>query len=530
MGTDVLFAIPGNLVQVYQSMAVGHHTEPPAKARFMASYLIRRGIGVDLIDATITGDSPKGVAEKVRDANPALVVIPVYGFNPSSSTHTMPAARALAVAIKQLCPTTPILMSGTHPAALPEKTLRDEPIDFVCAGEGPITVHELLQAIQAGGALADIRKVRSLWYWDSGAVVHNAAAPLIDLNIEPSSPAAWALMDPRRYQADDWHTFYVPPEQRMGYANPYSREGCPFSCGFCNIQAPFREGESLLGRDSNSFRELSPALFVAELEHLVGTYGIRFFKIPDEMFGLGRHALEIAKAVKERFGDELNFWCYYRVDTCQPAHLDALRAAGIRWLGLGIEAANSTVRSGQDKGFTDEKVHAVVARVVAAGLNVGLNYIFGLPGDTMETIEATYDLACELNSPFVNFYCNQCLPGSTQYAEAKAAGYPLPERIGGPGWIGHSQYAPESEPFYMGDALKPAQILAFRDWAQASYFDRPEWISMIRTRPGFGEVAARTMAEKVERVRALKRDLFGGRTFVELSREEKGMLVPRSVK
>ena len=99
---DVLFAIPGNLVQVYQGLAVGHHTEPPAKARFMASYLMRRGVSVDLIDATITGDTPEQMAQKVQEVNPRLVVIPVYGFNPSSSTHTMPAARALAQAIKAL--------------------------------------------------------------------------------------------------------------------------------------------------------------------------------------------------------------------------------------------------------------------------------------------------------------------------------------------------------------------------------------------------------------------------------------------
>ena len=93
---DVLFVIPAALTQVYQGLAGDHAIEPPAKARFMASYLMRRGYGVDLIDATITGFEPEVMAEEVRLRNPKLVVIPVYGYNPSSSTHTMPSPPAFS--------------------------------------------------------------------------------------------------------------------------------------------------------------------------------------------------------------------------------------------------------------------------------------------------------------------------------------------------------------------------------------------------------------------------------------------------
>src|SRR3989338_9332386 len=200
---DVLFIVPGNLEQVYQTLSRQHATEPPAKARFVAAYLMRRDCGVDLIDANIEGFMPEEMAEKVKELNPYLVVMPVYGFNPSSSTQTMPAARAFAQAIKNLCPEIPIIMMGTHPAGLPEKTLQDEPIDYVYGGEGPITVHELLLFLKNGKNLGDLSKVRSLWYWLDGKIVHNVPAPLIDLSLEPAT-IAWKLMDPRRYHAHDW--------------------------------------------------------------------------------------------------------------------------------------------------------------------------------------------------------------------------------------------------------------------------------------------------------------------------------------
>lgn len=506
---DALFVVPGNLEQVYQALAKKHATEPPAKARFVAAYLIRRGYGVDLIDANIEGFMPEVMAAKVKETNPHLVVMPVYGFNPSSSTQTMPAARSFAQAIKNLCPTVPIIMMGTHPAGLPQKTLDEEPIDYVCGGEGPITVHELLMFLKEGKGPNDLKKVRSLWCRIDGKVVRNAPAPLIDLNIEPALPG-WKLMDPRRYYAHDWHTLWRDFEDRTPYANPYSREGCPFSCGFCNIQTPYREGETLEVNPSlNSFRTLRPELFVEEIEYLVNHYGVKYIKIPDEMFGLGDHPVQVAKLMKERFGDSINSWAYFRVDTMNPKHAELYRSAGFRWTPFGIEAANSKVRSGQDKKFSDNHIRKIMDRVQAAGISIAMNFIFGLPGDTAESMQETYDLAVELNGAFVNFYCNQALPISTQYLEAKKTDYPLPERAGGPGWIGHSQYSYECEPFYMGSSLTPVQILAFRDKAHIDYYSRPEYRAMMLSDPDFGEVAMRNIDEWVGQIRSLQRKILG---------------------
>lgn len=506
---DVLFVVPGNLEQVYQALAKKHATEPPAKARFVAAYLMRRGCGVDLIDANVEGFMPELMAKKVKEFDPYLVVMPVYGFNPSSSTQTMPAARSFAQAIKNLCPTTPIIMMGTHSAGLPQKTLEDEPIDYVCGGEGPITVHELLTLLKKGGGSSDLKKVRSLWYKVGSKVVHNAPAPLIDLNVEPALPG-WKLMDPRRYYAHDWHTFWRDFEDRTPYANPYSREGCPFSCGFCNIQTPYREGETLQTNPNiNSFRTLRPELFVEEIEYLVNNYGIKYIKIPDEMFGLGDHPVQVAKLMKERFGDSINSWAYFRVDTMNPKHAELYRSAGFRWTPFGIEAANSKVRSGQDKKFSDDYIRKIMDRVQAAGISIAMNFIFGLPGDTAESMQETYDLAVELNGAFANFYCNQALPISTQYLEAKKADYPLPERAGGPGWIGHSQYSYECEPFYMGSSLAPTQILAFRDKAHIDYYSRPEYRAMMLNDPNFGEIAMRNINEWVGQIRSLRRKILG---------------------
>jgi len=515
---DVLFVVPRN-VQDFQVGTVPDAIEPPAKARFMMAYLWRRGCSQALIDANLTEDTPEEIAKEVVAADPRFVMMPDYGYNPSASTQTMVSAREFAQAIRNLAPRLPIMMSGTHPAAIPAKTLMDEPIDYVCVGEGPITVHEMILAQRAGGAYSDIKKVRALVHWDKTAedavVVRNDPAPLIDLNAEPAIDG-WKFMDPRRYVAHHWQAFYQGMDKRMPYANPYSREGCPFHCGFCNIQATFRDGDQLLRVQGllkpgvHSFRSLQPELFVKEVTYLVETYGVKTFKIPDEMFMLGDHWKQIFRMIAEHYGDLLNFWSYARVDTFGPKDMNIFRAGGGRWAALGIEAANSTVRSGQGKKFNDDLIHRRVAAMHAAGIEGALNYIFGLQDDTTESMQETFQLACELNGTYGNFYCAQALPGANSlYRDAKKADYPLPERPGGPGWIGHAQYSWESEPCYLGHALTPAQILKFRDEAHVKYYRRPEYRERILRDPKFGPVAMKNIDDWIAQIEKLPRKLLG---------------------
>jgi radical SAM superfamily enzyme YgiQ (UPF0313 family) len=224
------------------------------------------------------------------------------------------------------------------------------------------------------------------------------------------------------------------------------------------------------------------------MEYLVKKHGVGVVKIHDEMFVLHqKHVSGITSEFRQRFGDSLNIWAYSRVDTTHERYLADLRSAGFRWLGIGVEAANSTVRDGAAKGFDDNEVRAVIDRVVNAGINPGLNYIFGLKSDTVETMQATLDLAIELNSPYANFYSAMAYPGSKLHVEAMAAGAPLPETSGA-GWIGYSQHAYETYPLGT-ETLSPAEVLRFRDHAWKVYYTNPAYLDMMARRYSPASVA-----------------------------------------
>ena len=78
------------------------------------------------------------------------------------------------------------------------------------------------------------------------------------------------------------------------------------------------------------------------------------------------------------------------MDTCKPVYLDTLKKAGVNWLGLGIENPDNENRKVIHKeGFKEVSVLNQIDVIRNAGINVGGNYIFGLPFDTEETMKNT---------------------------------------------------------------------------------------------------------------------------------------------
>ena len=118
---DVLFINPGDRESVYQALGKQFSAiEPPSLVGFFANYIRKRGLSTHIIDAPALNISPRQVAELIRESfDPLLVVMVVYGFQPSASTQNMPAAGETCRYLKEIDPGYRIMMTGTHPAALP---------------------------------------------------------------------------------------------------------------------------------------------------------------------------------------------------------------------------------------------------------------------------------------------------------------------------------------------------------------------------------------------------------------------------
>ncbi|MEW6248546.1 MAG: radical SAM protein [Nitrospirota bacterium] len=472
---DLLLVNPGQPERCYQTLATKlTAVEPPIWAGLIATFVRRHGCSVEILDAQAEGLEPEAVARRVAAQRPLLAAVVVYGHNPSASTQLMSAAGAICNMIKAYCPEQRVLLVGGHVAALPRRTLEEEAADFVCGGEGPVTTLDLLQACK-GSTHPNYAQVRGLWYRSDGSIRTTPPAPLV-MDLDGAMPeVAWDLLPMSRYRAHNWHCF-SRLHARQPYAAFYTTLGCPFRCSFCCIQAPFKTGELASGfhEDTNSYRYWRPDTIIGQIDMLVRDYGIRNIKIADEMFVLNRrHVSALCDRLIER-GYDLNLWAYARVDTVQSDELIAkLQRAGFRWLALGIESASEHVRQEVNKGFTQGLIASAVNRVRQAGIHVVGNYLFGLPEDDRNSLEATLDLALALNTEWANFYCAMAYPGSALYTLALREQWPLPKT-----WSGYSQYASDSHPLPTR-WLSSTEVLQFRDQAFRTYFTNPRYLDLV---------------------------------------------------
>ena len=246
----------------------------------------------------------------------------------------------------------------------------------------------------------------------------------------------------------------------------------------------------------------SPEFIIKEFDKLV-EMGVETIRIVDEMFLLNKkYYVPLCEMLKERgYGDKVRMWAYSRVDTItDPARLKLVREAGIKWLCLGIESADRNVRLEVSKGkFQDVDISKVIKQVHEAGIEVMANYIVGLPGDTMETMQKTLDLSLELNTAGWNTYAAMALPGSQLYKTALINGYELPTT-----YTGYSFHAYDTIPMPT-ETLTPAQILKFRDDAFTIYHNDPRFLDRIERL--FGKTAADNIQE-MSKVK-LKRKILG---------------------
>jgi radical SAM superfamily enzyme YgiQ (UPF0313 family) len=185
-------------------------------------------------------------------------------------------------------------------------------------------------------------------------------------------------------------------------------------------------------------------------------------------------------------------WAYSRIDTVKrPELLSLVREAGIKWLALGIESSDKSVRLEVSKGkFEDVDIDKVIEQVHTADIEVMANYIFGLPGDTKESMQKTLELSKELCTFGWNAYAAMALPGSKLYKDALIKGIPLPDTYEGYSFHGYNTLPLPTE------TLTPSEVLEFRDKAFDEYHSYPPFLEKIKNK--FGQVAVDNINKMLE--------------------------------
>ena len=404
----------------------------------------------------------------------------------------------------------PMSIIGSHVQALPIETLKKEKmIDFVFTNEGVYALRNILRLNDFNSK--NLSKINGIAYRDGEEIkitTPEKVVPTEKMDIDLPG-YAWDLLPFNKkpldlYRAPMWHAEY-DFEKRTPYASLQTSLGCTFQCNFCMINILNRDDNEETGVASNysKMRFWSTDFVIKEFDKLIAM-GVKTIRIVDEMFLLNpKYYVPLCEKLALRNKDDtLRIWSYSRIDTIKrPEVLKLVRKAGIKWLALGIESGDKSVRLEVDKGkFEDVDVKKVIDKVHEADINVMANYIFGLPGDTKETIQKTFKLSLELCTAGWNTYGAMALPGSQLYKDALVKGIKLPDN-----YEGYSFHSFETLPLPT-DSLSAEEVITLRDEAFTNYHTHKPFLKLIENK--FGKAAAENILSmtKIKLKRKIKGD------------------------
>jgi radical SAM superfamily enzyme YgiQ (UPF0313 family) len=226
----------------------------------------------------------------------------------------------------------------------------DNGVQFIVIGEGEATIHELLQAIQAG---REPDHVAGLAFRRNGELVQTPARePLTDFDLLPVPD--FGLL---RYA------------QLKLYPVAWVR-GCGMNCEFCTVKGKVRCP--------------APEFVMDQITSLLEKHNARHFFVVDDLFGQHRaEALklcELLRAYQETVGTRLDFTVQIRLDKAKDVELlRAMRRAGVNSVAIGFESPIPEELEAMDKRVRPEEMVALSRVYQQAGFLVHGMFIFGYP-------------------------------------------------------------------------------------------------------------------------------------------------------
>lgn len=351
------------------------------------------------------------------------------------------------------------VLGGPHLTIMPLESLEpphDRYVDYVFKGESEYSFLELVNILEAGGRPGVIPGIH---FRRDGEIVASPESPMIpDLDALPFP--AHDLFKIDRYTNLQPLTDGLDPNARS--FTILTSRGCPYKCTFCSKPVT-----------GDTWRARSVESVVQEWKWLVDGLGATEIGVTDDIWNL---KLPRAKELCRRLVEEgLDHVPWVTVHGMKVNHSDLelfqlMKAAGCKRVGFGVENGDEQMlRNVIRKGQTVDMVREAFRNAKAAGLQTMGFFIFGMPGETEETMEKTIQLALELDPKLANFLLAAPFPGTAMYDMIMEGGEVFADTWGD--YAIHEQKAR----FTMNDDYDPEIVI--KKWREAYrrfYLYRPE--------------------------------------------------------
>lgn len=411
---------------------------PPVSLTTAAAILEKDGHYIRVVDFPASGLDTLSLKEVVKKERPHFALW-------STGTPTLPFDLSLARLIKENAPEAVTGVMGTHVTAFPAEALAEPSLDLVIRGEPEGVIRNICRN-------NDLKAIRGISYQRDGETHHNPPEPF--LSPEAIPPPAWHTLDLTPYRL---------PLRGRPFLIVAPVRGCPYRCNFCT--APLYYGRRLRKRPVRNV--------IDEIEADVNRYRIRDFFIWADTFTADHdYVKQLCEAIIKK-NPRISWTCNSRVDTIDEKTLTLMRKAGLWMISFGLESSNDRVLALTGKGITVAQSRRAVLMAHRAGVKVAGHFIFGLPGETEESMGETLTLALELPLDIAQFYVATPFPGTELYAEARKNG-----------WLSSDANLSQQHASMELPGLPAGRVDAFRRLADRSFYTRPvafiRLLSMLR--------------------------------------------------
>ena len=360
------------------------------------------GFSVDFLDGAALNLEQQQVLSAQKKSRPALVVL-------HTTTPSIDSDLGYASLSKELFPNCRTVAVGPHVTAEPEDTLKRAKgnLDVVVRGEYDHTLRELAQLARSGWNVSQLPEIQGISYLDQeNKPVHTESRPYLDVNELPFP--AWHHIDPRCYR---------DAGKRFPFITLISGRGCFGSCTFCR-DVPLMEGKKL--------RMRHPELVVDEMEYNISLFPyLKEVMFETDTFTASpKHVEGVCQQILKR-GLKITWSCNCRTDVDLKL-LPLMKQAGCRMLMVGFEFGTQEALDAVRKGTTLEQSVLLANRAKRLGFTVHGCFMFGAPGENMESALKTIKFAKSLPMDTVQFSGICAYPGTDIYQQARATGSLVP--------------------------------------------------------------------------------------------------------
>jgi len=420
---------------------------PSVAMATLAACCLERGQDVKLLDLSLAQFEGKVPGEVMTDIlnsyKPDFVCF-------SFTTPLFDECCEYAKFVREKLPNATLVAGGVHPTIYPEEVLKKSESDIAVMAEGDFI---LPQIIEANNDITKLEKIEGIAFKDKkGKIIKTPRGRGVE-NMDDLPLPAWNLLPVKKYTMPKIMTKKNP------VGSMETSRGCLAGCTYCN--------KSVFGR---KWSGKSAKRVVDELEYMKKC-GFNEVHVYADMFttDLDR-AKDICDLIIKR-GLKISWKldCGIRIDSVEPELYKKLKAAGCYGVGYGLESGSQKILDKIHKGLNIKEAHNAIKWANEAGIETVGFFMFGLPGETVETMEETIKLATQLKLDYAKVTLATPFPGTALYAELQAKG-----RIKSQEWSAYNFHTPSK--VYDHDNLDWDVMQEYYEKFYKKYYFRPSYL------------------------------------------------------